>query len=421
MKTAILLTVFCLPVFLLSAQDFYPHVFVSPKTGMDQVRNENPYVLILTRKDTAMPWNPSGRYVRIKAPNAPYTGLDIVSYWDTTNEWNDYSQTSNHFVLDAQNRIDTATVYYYYNYVSRETSYQKYVFDYNQQNNVSKINYYLAEPTSPDNYTLQSISYLRYDNSGKRTKDSTLSYLPGGQSYITYYYYDGNNLIEADQLYANGDSLYKYVYTYSGNLISSISRLYLNFSGEWTLSSTDTLEYNSQQQISRRTTAGYSTFSFTFNPLRNEYYQYSTQNKLLQILSYYWSVDQWIESSLVELTYSASGDAEVGYGYSFKDGSWDSVPYTQYLFEVHTGIPTTQKVQSPFSLYPNPASDFLTIETDQSETLLSLYEISGRLCYQQRIQNKEKIDVSALSSGLYYATLTANGKPHIVKVFIQHE
>jgi len=62
---------------------------------------------------------------------------------------------------------------------------------------------------------------------------------------------------------------------------------------------------------------------------------------------------------------------------------------------------------SIYSFYPNPASDFITIDlVDNSDIALSLFDVSGTEVYKQEIKNKStEIDLTTLSAGIYFLKL----------------
>jgi hypothetical protein len=60
------------------------------------------------------------------------------------------------------------------------------------------------------------------------------------------------------------------------------------------------------------------------------------------------------------------------------------------------------------TVYPNPVTDILRIEGSNLENInVSMYDLKGLLIFQQRLfQNKQYLDLSALSPGLYLLTMT---------------
>jgi len=60
------------------------------------------------------------------------------------------------------------------------------------------------------------------------------------------------------------------------------------------------------------------------------------------------------------------------------------------------------KINSDFTIYPNPASDKLTIETSSSGSIYQLQDITGKQLMQGNISAaKFNLDISALSKGIY--------------------
>ncbi len=59
--------------------------------------------------------------------------------------------------------------------------------------------------------------------------------------------------------------------------------------------------------------------------------------------------------------------------------------------------------QDEINIYPNPAANMITLwgKTLNGNTDVSVYDIMGQLCLQKTITNKESIDVSSLSKGIY--------------------
>lgn len=379
--------------------DFYPTAFTYPKTGMNRLREENPYLLSLKPEGTGNDWRPYYRYLFAKAPNTPYTGINIMSYW--VKEWKDLDEYKSDFVLDTQNRIDMAFVY------EGKMSYKrKFAFNYNAQNKVSRVACYASFPDTID-YQIQFISFFQYDQTGKQIKDSIIDYSSGKQPRVTYHHYIGNNLSESDQLYSNtGDTIDKYVYTYSGNLNTSVSYLVWDtVNSQWSLTNSDTFEYNAQQQLIKRVSAykGVDLGDGKFKPRWQEIYQYTDQNKLREFVSY--NGNGLTPYSKIEINYSSSGRPEVGFEYPFKNGGWSSTPSTKYLFEVQTGIHQSQKLQSTFKVYPNPTASVVTVESNSNSplTLCELYDYTGKhITSFPDIATTRTIDISKYPEGIYY-------------------
>ena len=72
-------------------------------------------------------------------------------------------------------------------------------------------------------------------------------------------------------------------------------------------------------------------------------------------------------------------------------------------------------------MYPNPATDKIFIEQDNisgSETLVSVYDLTGKLKHQKVMQNNRKIelDIQNLSNGIYFVDVRTNNKQKMLKL-----
>ena len=88
--------------------------------------------------------------------------------------------------------------------------------------------------------------------------------------------------------------------------------------------------------------------------------------------------------------------------------------------EAFLGISEKPLVSDLFSVYPVPARDFLTVETEQPiGSWLSIHTISGtEINKQQLFETKTQIDVSHLKSGIYMLKLIT-GKSVMIKMMVK--
>ncbi len=423
MKKSFLLGLILLPLGFLFGQNFYPNAITMPETGFEQLRRDNPYILAFDADSAGNGWHPASRFIRAKAPNLPYTGLDIVSSWDST-KWDDNSISRDSFILDAQNRMYTVFAKNIYDYPGfYAMSKEKYIFSYDTQDRINKIDYYMTQPDSSDNYVRQSITHIIYDQDGKRIRDSILYYYSGVQRYKTHYIYEGNKLVATVQFNPAGDTTGKAVYTYSGDLLTSASNLGFDASAdEWTLNFTDTFNYNAQNQVSRRVTAGYVYIEgeLYFQPYRNESYEYTNDNQLSKLTTRYWYMDEWFENQRTEVAYGSNGKATEGYQYQNVNGTWETAPTMKYLFNVQAGVKTVSRTQPEINIFPNPAADRITVHTGHSPAQIRVMDLSGKQVFEGIMKNDESLDVSQWENGFYYMVVMAGEQQYARKIVVRH-
>ncbi len=71
------------------------------------------------------------------------------------------------------------------------------------------------------------------------------------------------------------------------------------------------------------------------------------------------------------------------------------------------------------NIYPNPASNFIDVETNLKEYSISVFDAMGKLIFKENMtQNKTRIDVSDFPTGIYFIQLQ-NGENLIGQKFIK--
>ena len=78
-----------------------------------------------------------------------------------------------------------------------------------------------------------------------------------------------------------------------------------------------------------------------------------------------------------------------------------------------------EKMLQSLRIYPNPASDFINIEmlnTNLKDYSFNITDLSGKVLIQS--ENSKRIDISKLSSGIYFATMTVEDQKLTKKIVI---
>jgi hypothetical protein len=76
-------------------------------------------------------------------------------------------------------------------------------------------------------------------------------------------------------------------------------------------------------------------------------------------------------------------------------------------------------VSEKFKIYPNPANDFIDIETDLRNGYFSVFDFTGKLILREKlVHNKTRIELSSYSNGLYFIQLK-NDEIVLSKKFIK--
>lgn len=72
-------------------------------------------------------------------------------------------------------------------------------------------------------------------------------------------------------------------------------------------------------------------------------------------------------------------------------------------------------------IYPNPTSEKLTVESSQlvSETIISIYDIQGKMLFSEKMLPNKKamtVDVSSFENGVYFVKISSEGNSAIKKL-----
>jgi hypothetical protein len=70
------------------------------------------------------------------------------------------------------------------------------------------------------------------------------------------------------------------------------------------------------------------------------------------------------------------------------------------------------------SVYPNPASDLITVKTTSGKaSMISIYDAMSRIVKQQVVSNTEtNVSLAGLAAGIYQLQLQKDGKTHNMKL-----
>ena len=83
-------------------------------------------------------------------------------------------------------------------------------------------------------------------------------------------------------------------------------------------------------------------------------------------------------------------------------------------------VSTETNLLSGLSIYPNPATDVLMVSNDNNIDRVQIVNIFGSVVLDQTIQaNSGKLDVSAMSPGIYFVTVSANSQQVVRKITVK--
>jgi hypothetical protein len=84
------------------------------------------------------------------------------------------------------------------------------------------------------------------------------------------------------------------------------------------------------------------------------------------------------------------------------------------------GLNETEDFSKFFSIYPNPTSDYITLDNKTEENYdLFLFDITGKLLSQESIYKTKNLNISQYKSGTYVLKITNDNRTLVKKVIIK--
>ena len=227
---------------------------------------------------------------------------------------------------------------------------------------------------------------------------------------------------------------YKYLWN-TGQTIEAINQL---CPGIYSVTVTDSLG----NQVSAHTTVGIqdslvSYFILYPDTTTSHHYYVVNEATSNHHMTYLWNWGDGTHDTAAypTHTYSAAGNYTICL--TVKSGACASIYCdTSYLQRTQNSIISVQvisktngikniELSKQVKIYPNPAANIITIETGSNSEVrsenadLRVYDVVGNLVMEKSITaNKTNIDVSALTSGVYFIKATTD-KGEVVKKFIK--
>lgn len=388
--------------------------------------------------------NPDQKAINITYNSGNKQTNILYQAWTGTN-WMNSSQLS--CTYDTNNN-QTSALYKSWNSTSLTNSWQ-YIYTYNSNKKLASALFQTWNDTVLVNSTLNTYSYDTYNN---KTGDLIQSW--NGSSWdnstqYTYAFNSSNNMTNALGQSWNGTAWtnsWKDTITYDANN-NKANELDQTWNGtSWVDNGDYSYKYNASYDLTSvlfQSWAGTGWECSTFDS-----YEYDAFNNMTNVFEQNWNGSGWsnylIDSiaydthnnkiSDVDHIYTSSWicDKQNAYAYntdnfmlSSSTKQWNNTgtkiiygDSVYYYFHTVTGINDLIEPNESVNVYPNPATDNLTIEASQNSAI-EILNIEGQLIKSiAAVAGNTKIDVSSLNAGMYFMEIKT-GKGVAVKKFIK--
>jgi len=355
---------------------------------------------------------------------------------ETGHSWNDsvWVNSSKYFyTYDAHNN---RTSYLYENWSGTawvNSSLNTYTYDTNN----NKINE-LGQIWYNSDWVNSTLVIYTYDTNSNKISSLGKTWYDTAwvnPSLSTYTYDINNNLISAlgqnwnDTAWVN---YYQYTCTYDANN-NKTSYLFQNWNGtSWNNTESDTFAYDVNNKLTSKLVQDWNGVGWS--NFRQYTYTYDANNNQTGEFCQRWGyATAWVNFSLYSCTYDVNNKLV---SESFK--SWnnsgtnimsgDSTYY--FIHSINTEINELKTLGENTTIYPNPASDIVTlniVNTKDEDFILNIYNSMGELVSSETIYQKQpayrsgrqQINISHLIKGIYIVEIIFEGKAENRKLIIQ--
>ena len=225
-------------------------------------------------------------------------------------------------------------------------------------------------------------------------------------------------------------------------------------------------EYNEEGYKTAETMQAYSFETYNMENQTLTEYEYDDNNNMIRSNEFYWEAENWIltTSKVYEYdefgnclqmehvtpagtvqerrayTYDTSISADNVFYYSNPEDDYPQLPaaknnllrtfaywaqndsqelvfVTTYVmdYEAIDGDDAVEEVAFASNVYPNPAQDFVTVESSDAD-YVEVVDVYGRVMFSSEMNETVKVDMSEFASGIYFVKLQANGATSVQKI-----
>jgi len=310
-----------------------------------------------------------------------------------------YGDTKQLFTYDADGKILSELDQSWLNNSWTNSVFSSYSYD--ASGNLISL---LSQEWQNNAWVNDGMGTYTYDNDGNRLSSfwqdwQNNTWVNSRQSTCTYDTF-GNMLTSMDQVWQNNAwanyLLWTYTYDAGGNMLTELYQegqgsSWVNYEqGAFSYDASGNLLTLIRQEWQYNTWVNYLSYTYT----------YDNQGNLLTELYLWWENNAWDNSLKTEFSYQAGEISAKAYQWTglqwepYEDAYFDFYYLDEYLlsangyaaevyYSSYTGIPeNSDGDQSALILYPNPATDQVTMTFNRSVTgacAISLLDLSGRL------------------------------------------
>lgn len=368
--------------------------------------------------------------------------VDII-YNESSNQWDNYGR--NEFTYDTEENISQYTSDYWDDTDELWFAEEKQEYTYDTSGNVLKIITYEYYDADEGEWLDTFESEYTYDDNGLLTQCIYSGTAEFTDDWLTYgkdvYTYDVNNNMtqiysyDWDEDFSEWLDSYKEDYTYDSN--NNFTQILYSYwdedSDQWISSDKDEFSYNVNGYLIEEIHFYWDEYFSQWLSSTKYETSYDTNGNPTLELSFDWDEDlgDWLYYDKYENTFDLSynlsdlilpklDDNYILYfqtmsnmitndvSYEYIDDAWVETFKGTFYYSEQTNVTGVSNItKNPIKVYPNPTSEFITIDfgIDYHNLNLELIDIQGKTIIKKKISNNEQINIEQLPTGLYFYKL----------------
>ena len=171
----------------------------------------------------------------------------------------------------------------------------------------------------------------------------------------------------------------------------------------WTNITRSTSTYNGSNEV--LTTISDKWKSGNWEPDSKETNSYDGSGFLTNNLSQTWNGASWDDKNQTNNIKNPDGTVLQATDQSWDGVKWNNTERFSYTYDSATGYSELSSDKTDFTIYPNPASDFIRIKTNKSISGTDYYfaDQSGKTVLKGKMNSESNsIDINSLANGVYF-------------------
>jgi hypothetical protein len=194
---------------------------------------------------------------------------------------------------------------------------------------------------------------------------------------------------------------YKYTVNMTNQRLNNyVGQEWDNISNSWVNAEKYDATYNSAGQMLTEEWAEW--FGSAWDPTERLTYTYDSNGNLLTMTEQEWS-NAWVNLYKETHTYDSNGNQTSSTSQIWGGSSWTNSNNTERFFDCVTASVVEVSSKAAGSVFPNPASDVISIRTDIQYSAIILRDITGKEVMS--IDTGSEINVRTLDKGIYLISL----------------